>query len=83
MFEVMILMMWGFEKRVGVFEAVVGTRGGGCGEGWVGVVVVGWWGRGGGGGGVVVGVWGGRVEEKREYNGRAFESFCTKINNFN
>ena len=49
----MILMMWGFEKRVGVFEAVVGARGGGCGGGWVGVVVVEWWGRGGGGGGVV------------------------------
>ena len=59
------------------------ARGGdwGDGGGWeVGAEV------GGGGGGVVVvvvGVWGGRVEEKREYNGRAFESFYTKINSFN
>ena len=43
----------------------VGARGGGCGGGWVGVGVGEGGGRGGGGGGGVVGVWGGRGEEKR------------------
>ena len=51
------------------------------GDGWeVGAEV------GGGGGGVVVvvvGVWGGRMEEKREFIGRTFWSFYTKINIFN
>ena len=39
MFEVMILMMWGFEKRVGVFEVVAvveGRLGAQCSLGW-------WW----------------------------------------
>ena len=31
---------------------------------------------------VVVGVWNERVEEKREFNGRVFGSFYTKINSF-
>ena len=58
-----------------------GGGGWGDGGGWeVGAEV------GGGGGGVVVvvvRVWGGRVEDKREFIGRAFWSFYIKINIFN
>ena len=64
----MISMMWGFEKRVGVLEAVVVAEGR-LGErwwlgGWGGVGWWWWWGGSGGG----CGVWGGRLEEKGEFN---------------
>ena len=72
---------WEFLLQLHLVSLAVGGLGSwGDGGGWEvgGGGCWWWWGGSSGGWGL-----GGKVEEKREFNGRTFGSFYTKINSFN